>query len=383
VRAALLIAANDVRRRLRDRSALLVAFVVPLALAGIFGLTLSDVGSGDVSFRYALVDRDGGEAAGHLREALLGAEREGFVELETAESLAEGRRLVEDGRVAATFVVPPGFSRALEQGGAAELSVLGGLDAQIGTLVARSIALSFTAELDAVRVAVAAAGGRADLAAGAASLPRPVTIDDVSTTRKELDPTTFYAAGMAVFFLFFTVQFGVSSLFDERREGTLARLLAGPIRPGSIVAGKLLTSFVLGMVSMTVLAVATALALGADWGNPLGVALLLAAGVVAATAVMALVATLARTPEQVGSWQAMVALVLGMLGGAFFPVAQAGGPVEALSRLTPHAWFLEGLRELSGGAGASAVLPAVAAILLFAAVAGGAAFLRLGKLVEP
>ena len=62
---------------------------------------------------------------------------------------------------------------------------------------------------------------------------------------------------MAVFFLFFTVQFGVSSILDERRDGTLARMLVAPIRRGAVLGGKLLTSVALGAVSMVVLAVAT------------------------------------------------------------------------------------------------------------------------------
>ena len=70
-----------------------------------------------------------------------------------------------------------------------------------------------------------------------------------------------------------------------------------------------------------------------------------------------------------------------MLGGSFFPVSQAGGLVERLSLLTPHAWFLRGLTDLAGGAGAAAVLPAVAAILTFAAVPATVALLRLGRLV--
>ena len=46
-----------------------------------------------------------------------------------------------------------------------------------------------------------------------------------------------------------------------------------------------------------------------SWGNPIGVAMLIVSGVIAATCVMALVTTLARTPEEAQSWQGMVALV--------------------------------------------------------------------------
>ena len=87
--------------------------------------------------------------------------------------------------------------------------------------------------------------------------PPPVALNDISTTAKVLDSKTYFAAGMAIFFLLFTVQFGVSSLIEERSEGTLARLLAAPVRRSSILVGKLLTSIVLGVVSLTVLVVAS------------------------------------------------------------------------------------------------------------------------------
>jgi ABC-2 type transport system permease protein len=383
MRAALAIVAKDLRQRIRDRSALLIALVVPLALASIFGLTLRDVTSGNVTFDYAVADLDRGEVAQGFRDVLREAERQGFVSVREASSEEEARALARDGNVSAAFVLPVGLTRAVATGAPAELKVVGNVDAPIGALVARSLADGFTSEVNAVRVAVAAAGGGRDIAERASAVPRPVRLEDVTTERKELDATTFYAAGMAVFFLFFTVQFGVASLFDERREGTLARLLAAPVPRGAIVAAKATTSIVLGLASMTVLVVATSLLLGADWGNPLGVALLVLAGVLAATAVTTLVATFARTQEQAGTWLSIVALVLGMLGGSFFPVAQAGGALALLSRGTPHAWFLEGLAQLSGGARPAAVLPAVGAILLFAAAAGALAYARVGRLVAP
>ena len=67
MRAALVIVAKDLRQHLRDRSALLIAIVVPLALASIFGLTLRDVTSGDVTFEYAVVDLDRGQVAQGFR----------------------------------------------------------------------------------------------------------------------------------------------------------------------------------------------------------------------------------------------------------------------------------------------------------------------------
>jgi ABC-2 type transport system permease protein len=393
MRAALVICAKDLRQRMRDRSALVLAFVVPFALAAVLGLTLGEVASGDVTFDYALVDEDGGRLATSFRADVLGGlEREGLVRLRAAESAEAARRLAAAGSVDAAFVVPAGFTAAVEGGSPARLDVIGDANALLGTEVARSIAGSFVAEVNAVRVSVATvatlrggldAASLAELGERAAATESPVRVADTTAESRALDYRTYYAAGMAVFFLFFTVQFGVSSLLGERKDGTLWRLVAAPIPRWTVLAGKLLVSFVLGLASMAVLVAGTSLLLGAHWGNPVGVGILVVCGVLAATGLMALIATVAKTTEQAGYFQAMAALVLGMLGGAFFPVAQAGGAIATISLATPQAWFLRGLGELAGGAGPSAALVPAGVILAFALVTGAIAVARLDRIVQP
>jgi linearmycin/streptolysin S transport system permease protein len=378
MRTALLIAGKDIRQRVRDRSALLVALVVPLVLASIFGLIFHDVTTGNAcDCDFAFVDQDHGAAAAAFRtQALAPLERKGLITVRDERSLAAARDDVDAGTVGAAFVLPAGFTDAMHSGAPARVQVIGNVDATITTQVAQSIASSYASRVETLRVASAALGSAAPRSLG----EDPIVLHDISTASRQLDIGTFYAAGMAVFFLFFTVQFGVSSILDERREGTLARMLVAPIPRGSVLLGKLLTSVVLGVLSMVVLAATTALVLDAKWGNPLGVFLLIVAGVIAATSVMALVATLARTPDQAQAWQSMVALVLGMLGGTFFPVAQAGGLLAGLSLATPQAWFLQGIRDLAGGTGPSAVAGPVAAMLAFAAVMTALAYPRIGRL---
>ncbi len=380
--AALVILGKDLRQRLRDRSALLVAVVVPLVLASIFGLIFHNAAGGRISFKLGLVDLDHGSAAqAFTASALSPLERQGLISIKREPTVTAGRSDTDQGKIAATFVIPAGFSAAIGHGRPATLRVIGDVDSSIGTQVAQSIAQSFADETDTARIVAVATGARVLTPHGVASLPTPIAIADVSTRNRQLDAGTFYAAGMAVFFLFFTVQFGISSILTERRDGTLARMLVAPIRSSAVLTGKLLTSLVLGSLSMAVLAVATHFLIDAHWGNVVGVAILIVTGVLAATAVMTLVATLAKTPDQAQSWQAMVALVLGMLGGAFFPVAQAGGLLATLSLAAPQAWFIRGIENMTGGAGAGAVLGPALAMLAFAAVTGTFALMRARRLV--
>lgn len=389
--ASLDIAAKDLRQRVRDRSAILLAIVVPLALAAIFSVLFGPA-SIPRPFDYAVVDQDGGPIVAAFSEEVLDfLESEEIVSVEAMDE-EEARQAVSDGDLDAAFVFPAGFSEAVQSERPVEVEVVGSVDSPTGTDVARSIARSYVADLNAARVAVAAVARQqagtseeelSAIAEQVATAPPPIALRDVSASAKVLDTKTYFAAGMAVFFLLFTVQFGVSSLLEERSDGTLARLLAAPVRRTSILAGKLLTSIVLGVVSLTVLVVGTTLLLGARWGDPLGVALLILAGVLAGTGITSLVASFARTPEQAGSWQAVVAVTLGLLGGAFFPIQQSGSFIATASLVTPHAWFLRGLGSLVGEGGVVDVLPAVAALLCFAAVTGAVAMTRIGGVVAP
>jgi ABC-2 type transport system permease protein len=392
VRVALLIAGKDLRQRLRDRSAVMIAFVVPLGLAFVFNATLGGIASGGTAFTYAVVDEDRSAVSEvFVDEVLPRVEDSGAIEVRAVSSEAEGRRLVTSGATAAMFVVPEGFGAAVQGTDPAEIRVVGDVDEPTGAQVARSIASRFVADLSAVRLEVATAvephtGEPAELAAlveRARAVANPVEVVDVATSTKELDVTTYYAAGMAVFFLFFTVQFGVASLLEERKDGTLSRLLAAPIGRSAILGGKLFTSFVLGVLSMTTLIVATSLLLGAEWGSSVGVAVLVLSGVLAAIGVMALVATMAKTSEQAGNWQSIIAVVLGMLGGVFFPISQAPGILPKLSLLTPQAWFMRGLSDLAGGGSWAVVWPSVLAMCAFAAATGAIAAIRLDRMARP
>ncbi|HSJ29746.1 MAG TPA: ABC transporter permease [Acidimicrobiia bacterium] len=383
MRATLLIAAKDLRLRIRDRSALMTGVVVPFVLALVFSLILGDADQGPLDLRFGVVDEDRSEVTAGFAAALDELARQGIMTIESLSDAGAGRSMLESGGVGAVFVLPAGFGEAVENGAATEIRVLADADRPTSAAIARSIAGTFATNIEGVRLAaLTAAQVGADVqevVARVQSESAPVELTGVEAANRQLDLTTFFVAGMAVFFLFFTVQFGVTSLLEERREGTMARLLAAPIPRSAIVAAKALVSMALGVVSMFVLIVASTLMLGAEWGNPIGVALLVLAGVVSAVGVMAIVAAFARTPEGAGNLQAVLAVGLGMLGGIFFPTPLGDGLLSNLALLTPHRWFMTGLGDLAGGGGFEVVLPSVAALLGFGLVTAAIAGIRLRK----
>lgn len=378
--AASLIAAKDLKLRIRDRSAFIIGVIAPLGLAIIFNLVLGNVAEGDFVPVYAVTDLDRGTVSEGLVSVLEQIDSDGVIELaERPDTEEEARQLAEGGTVSAAIVIPEGFSSAVATQSPTTVTVIANPDSPTSAEIARSIAEGFASEVRTSQLAIVTAVGSTDeplppdeiarLAQEAsAGLPEAVTIGRVEAATRELDLATFFAASMSVFFLFFTVSFGVNGLLEESQQGTIRRLLAAPIRTSSIVTGKAIVSFALGIVSMTILIVASSLLLGADWGNPVGVALLVVAGVTAATGMMMVVAAFAKTPEQAGNLQAILAVGLGMLGGIFFPGSLGTGVLATVSYISPHRWFLLGLSDLAGGGGLSVIVPSVIGLGAFAAV---------------
>ncbi|HEX5827929.1 MAG TPA: ABC transporter permease [Candidatus Limnocylindrales bacterium] len=393
MRVAWLIAVKDLRQRLRDRSALLVAVVAPLGLALIFSQLLA--GATSFTTTWVVADLDGGALARTLRDEVIGSlEEAGVATVTDAADEAAAIAAVEDGDADVAIVIPAGFTAAIQSGQPTVLPLTGGQDEGLSTQVARAVAQRFGDQVVAVQLSVATVASlrgepvppadQARIIGTAAAEAPPIVLVDEEAALRQLTLSTYFSASMAILFLFFSAQIGIISLFEERRQGTLSRILAGPVTPAAILGGKTLSSFLMGVLAMALLVGATTVLIGASWGPPLGVALVCLSGIVAAIGISTLVCSFARTAEAAGAASSAVAITLAVLGGTFSPTAQAPEIMAMLALLTPHGWFMRGLGDMQGaGADATGGLPAAGVLLAMGLVTYGIGIVRARRLVTP
>ena len=81
-------------------------------------------------------------------------------------------------------------------------------------------------------------------------------------------------------FLMYTVSNGGRTLLAERNQGTLPRLLVSPTTTMQVLGGKMFGIFLTGVAQMLILIVASTLLFQLEWGDPLGVLVLVLAAVV-------------------------------------------------------------------------------------------------------
>ena len=390
------IAGKDLKLRLRDKSAFIIGIVAPLALAFIFNAVFGNAfdADADLGLEYGVVDLDNSELSSGFVVVLGEIESEGVLTLTEFSERSAAENAVEEGEIDAFYFIDEGFNDAVFFGGVAAMEIVGDVDAPTSTQIAESIAQQFSTGVEAAQLAVATTAE----VTGASISPEfigsltqdPSTaafsyvLSDVTAATKQLDSSTYFSASMGIFFLFFLVQFGVLGLLEEEQQGTLVRLEAAPIMRSAIVLGKAILAFGLGLLSMFVLISATSLlpGLNADWGAPLGVAVLVVTAVLAAIGIMGLVASVAKTAEAAGNLGAIIAVTLGMLGGVFVPLGQGDDLIAKLTFISPHAWFMRGLGDLAGDAPWTDALPAAGALSVFALVFGSIAWFFLRRRLQ-
>jgi ABC-2 type transport system permease protein len=376
MRQLLTLTASDLLQRVRDRSVIVFAIVVPLVLMFVFNLVFGSTDDIELEPVTVAISAPAGDdlaqVVSHVVRELGGTDELDVTVHEVG--AAAGRKEVEDGLAAIALLVPEGFGEAARTGEPVTVAAVrgdeAGLEADIVLSVVDGLMDQFASGAVTARAALAEGVPHQDIAAlveQATSGGPAYALARGRASDEQLDAGAALVAGQAGFFLLFTVSFGVSSLVLERETGTLSRLRSMPMPSWRIVAAKALVSFVLGVVATAVLLAAGGWLFDADFGSLPAVAALVLCASAAGTSVMFLVVRVARNSEQAGIATSIVAIVLGIGGGAFFPVAAAGSTAGLLD-LTPVAALLRGLGITSGGGGVADIGVPAAIMLGFAAV---------------
>ena len=380
------IAVRDTRIMVRDRAALLVMLAMPLALIFILGSALSGIGEGDsLDAEVAIVNDDAGESGDLFVEGLTSAEEvDAVFNVSVRDDAAAVRSEVEHGDLAAALLLPADLTEKISAGEPVVLEVLQDPGSDISAGVWAGVVRAGVAQASAQIVAGHAI---ADAFAGAmlgtpgspvgAAQAEPVAgmpeleLDSITVKQveveleKQVSMVSYYAAAMSGMFLLFGGMFGAFSFVRERREQTLARMMATPANTAQIVGGKALGVLAIGALQFLVLFAGTALLFRVDWGSdPLAVMLVGFAEVIAAAGLAMTLAALGKTERAIGGIAPAFIMLFAALGGAMIPAEQLPGFLRPLQIFSPVYWTIDSFLELMKGGALIDVLPGIGAVLL-------------------
>jgi ABC-2 type transport system permease protein len=155
---------------------------------------------------------------------------------------------------------------------------------------------------------------------------------------------SFYAAGVGVMFLLFSSVAGAGgALLEEAEAGTLERLLSTNMGLTRLLAGKWIFLALGGIAQLTVMFAWGSLVFGLPLFAHLPGFFVMTTVTAAAAAALGLVlATLARSREQLSGFSTILVLTMSALGGSMFPRFLMSETMQKVGLLTFNAWALDG-----------------------------------------
>jgi ABC-2 type transport system permease protein len=153
--------------------------------------------------------------------------------------------------------------------------------------------------------------------------------------------------GMGTMFVLMTIFGGMAALIVERQQWTLQRLAVMPLSRSTLLAGKILARFCLGLLQFLVVFIVGAI-LGMNFGkDPLALLLLVILYTLSVTALSFAIGPGLKNPAQASGLSLLLTLTLAPLGGAWWPMEISPQFMQIIGHISPIAWAMDGFTALT------------------------------------
>nr|WP_244959098.1 ABC transporter permease [Novosphingobium marinum] len=244
---------KETRQILRDPSAFLIAFVLPMTLLFLMGFGVNLDAS---KTRTGLSLQDDGAAAQSLAGAYAGSR---YFDIRAVGSVRQLRERMVAGDIRAIIVIPPDFSRDTARGGGTIQVITDGSVPNMAAFIA--------AYSEGVR-----ATWEASRAADAGRQPTPpIALSARFWFNPELASRNFLVPGsIAVVMTMIGSLLTALVVAREWERGTMEAIMATPVRMGELLVSKVLPYLALGLGSMALCAVVAVTVFGVPFRGSVG-----------------------------------------------------------------------------------------------------------------
>lgn len=371
------VAHKELRQLIRDRLSLGFVVAVPIAQLALFGYAINQ----DIRHvATAVVDQSSTEMSRHLIGQLTATQT--FDVERFLSDDAQGRQLLQDGKVDVVVVIPPDFARRTYRGRGARVSFL--IDATDPTLAKAVLAAANGLEEHLNRRQQQFVTGPAGAGALRASRDRPafeVVPEIIHGRQWEFSTLTYFnpelrtpvfvvPALLGVILTTTMLMMTALSIVRERERGTFEFLIGTPVHRFELMIGKISPYVAIGVVQIVIVLAAGLALFRVPIRGPLPDLAVASVLFIAANLALGLVIS-SVTSNQLQATQMSFFFFLPsvLLSGFMFPFGAMPKPAQWLGELLPLTHYARITRGiLLRGAGLDAHLPEVGALLLFVVV---------------
>ncbi len=355
-----LIAFKEIKDFFRDTGDLAFALLLPVLIFalmyGVFGANLQFNGTA-----YIVNEDDGGKYSTELIQEL--DNNEGLTIKMLSASDAEAK--LSRSAIQMAVFIPAGFSDTLAAGEPVQITFQqrgnGNIDGQIIASIIRGIAENISSEIQVLNRVKTDLSGK-NISESQIELvvqdyiTKEKTTPAVSITEATVgsspDPVNQYLPGIITMFVLFSVSLTAQSMVDERRKGTLERLIASRLKISELFFGKFIAYVARGFIQTLILLILSYSVFRMFTPLTFLEAMLVALLFSAACSVCGLIlGAICKTTNQAVWIGVFFTMAMVMLSGTFFPISE-GSTLYTLSRFSINTYANDAFRIVIGQGGA-------------------------------
>lgn len=398
---------KDFRRKWRSPAVILGFMLIPVVFTLIFGFVFGPADQAPrPKLKMFVADNDDSVLSRFFISSLTQGDLSQIIHTEPVEE-DRGRELMDRGKASALLIIPKGFGQKIWQGQETDLLLLKNPSERFlpqiaeeivdtASLVLSGLVSVFDDEISRIRKAVDAdAFSDEDVSSVSVLIknkiesfskyvfPPPVSLKEQTLQEEgEKEPEEMRVEGyilpaVAIMFLLFICNVVFEDILRERDLGTLMRMQLSPLLLSEFIWSKIITSVLIGMISMAVLVAVGRVLFSIHWGNLWGLLVIIFSISLLIAGFIAFLYAFIRTERQAGALLSSVFIVISLLGGSMMPVENFPPFLQKTARFTLNYWgikafhknilhdpFREILPLVAGMAAAGLILSAVGALIL-------------------
>jgi ABC-2 type transport system permease protein len=154
-------------------------------------------------------------------------------------------------------------------------------------------------------------------------------------------------AGVAIMMLLFSVTGMGSGMLTEKEEGTLKKLLYSPIKPSSILFGKMISTTIVSIAQLTVMFLFAWIAFGLNiFIDVPSLIVMILSTAFACGSFGIFIASIAKTRKQVESFSTLVILIMSAIGGSMVPIFIMPAIMQKIAVFSVNYWGIQGFYDI-------------------------------------
>ncbi|GLV66038.1 putative transport permease YfiN [Bacillus mycoides] len=324
----------------------ILMFGMPIIFTLIFGGLLG--GSGNEKVNISLVDKDGSVLSSKYYEEI---KKSDLISIEKV-TYEEGKQRIENKKSSGIIIVPKDFQKSMLDGKIENIQFQASADFTGGTSVGQVLASA----LKKMEIEVSAARdfekksntSWETMYETIYTKVNPVSIQKESILHddQKLNNVTGRAAGFSILFVMIVMLSATGTILKARQLGVWSRLLGTPVSKVQILAGYILSFFLIGWIQFGVLMILTHSLFDVQWGNLLGVITLVSVLLLAVIGLALLLASIVKTTEQQSALGNIVVISTCMISGLYWPVEIEPAWMQTAANFVPQTWAMRGFTEL-------------------------------------